>query len=82
MAKKSLTKDETFLVKLYEMATAVGDYAERVDRYAVGRAINQGERSVDNIVKLMAQANFIKKAEDPYIYLTSHGMSLVNNLID
>ena len=76
MNKKSTTKDELFLLKLYEMATMRGSPEEEVDRYAIGRAIGQNTKGVDTIVKHLAQANFVKKGSDDSIYLTPHGLRL------
>jgi len=81
MAKKSLTRDEQFLVKVFELAQKGEDLFTLIDRYQVGLAIGQNHRSVDNIVRMLAQTNFIKKEEDPWIYLTSLGISLAKELI-
>lgn len=75
-----LTRDELFLIKLYELAKALGNPEEEIDRYAVGRAIGQNNKSVDNIVRMLAQTNFIKKGEGDSIYLTRHGLNLIENL--
>lgn len=63
------------------MATASGDVFTEVDRYAVGKAIGQNDRGIDNIVRHLAQANFVKKGDDENkIYLTEQGMRLINTL--
>lgn len=80
MNKKSTTKDELFLLKLYEMATALGSSDEEIDRYAIGRAIGQNDKGVDTIVKHLAQANFVKKGSEHALYLTPHGLRLVEHL--
>ena len=77
MNKKSTTKDELFLLKLYEMANSLGSPEEEVDRYAIGRAIGQNTKGVDTIAKHLAQANFVKKGSEGNLYLTSHGLNLV-----
>lgn len=81
MAKKSLTRDESFLIKLAELAGALGDKFQEIDRYVVGQGIGQNNRSVDNIVRMLAQANFIKKGEDNNIYLTKNGENLISDLL-
>jgi hypothetical protein len=78
--KKSLTKDEMYLVKLKEIALSLGDVCHEVDRYVVGRGIGQNSRSVDNIVRMLAQANFVKKGEGESIYLTPNGLALIESL--
>lgn len=73
-----MTRDELFLLKLYNMALTLGSPWEEVDRYVVGQAVGQNDKSVDNIVKLLAQTNFIKKGEGRAIYLTEQGKSLID----
>lgn len=80
MAQKATTKDELFLIKLHEMAVALGDPHEEVDLYAVGRAIGQNDKGSSTISRLLCQANFVKKGEGSAIYLTSHGLNLVVQL--
>lgn len=80
MAKKSLTTDERFLVKLAEIALSLGGIFHAVDCYKVGQAIKQNDRSVDNIVRMLAQTNFVKKVAGRQIQLTKHGESLVKTL--
>ena len=74
MNKRATTKDELYLLKLFTLATKRGDPTAHVDRYEVGQAIGQNNKSVDNIVNLLAQTNFIKKGEGRNIYLTPHGL--------
>jgi hypothetical protein len=82
MSKKATTKDELFLVKLYQMALQKGDAHEEIDRYAIGRAIGQNDKGIDTIARLLAQANFIKKGEGTAVYLTPHGLNLVQQLMN
>lgn len=77
MTKKATTKDELFLLKLYEL----GGAEQEVDRYHIGKAIGQNTKGVDTIVKHLAQANFVKKGRDEALILTPHGMRLVLELI-
>lgn len=78
--KTMVTKDEIYLIKLEQMALKLGSSWEEVDRYAVGQGIGQNDRSVDNIVTLLAKTNFIKKGEGNAIYLTEQGKSLIDML--
>ncbi len=80
MTSKKWTRDEFFLIKLYEEASKLGDETHVVDRYVVGKAIGQNDKSVDNMVRMLAQANFIKKDEGTFIYLTASGIALVKEL--
>ena len=76
MNHKATTKDELFLLKLYEMATQLGGPEEEVDRFAVGRAIGQNDKGIIVIVRHLAQANFVKKGSGDALYLTPHGLKL------
>jgi len=75
-----MTKEENYLIKLYQLSLTLGSPWEEVDRYAVGQAIGQNNRSVDNIVTILAKTNFIKKGEGNAIYLTEQGKSLIDAL--
>ncbi len=81
MSKKSITRDELYLIKLAKMGEAAGDKFKEFDQYVVGQAIGQNNRSVDNIVRMLAQTNFIKKGDDNNIYLTKNGEALVADLL-
>ncbi len=80
MGNKSITKDELYLVKLYDLAQKLGDTFAEVDRYAVGQSIGQNPKSVDNIVRMLAQTNFVKKGDGDAIFLTPQGESYVGTL--
>ena len=81
MAKKSATREEVFLLKLYNMALALGDVEAEIDRYVIGQAIGQNDRSVDALVRSLAQANFVKKGEEENsLYITANGIALVTEL--
>ena len=82
MNQKSTTKDESFLIKLHEMATAKGSFDVEIDRYAIGKAIGQNDKGIDTIINLLAQANFVKKGEGKNLSLTSHGCKLVEALLE
>lgn len=76
-----MTKDELYLIKVFEKARALGDPTTEVDRYFVGRAAGQNDKSVDNIVRMLTQTNFLKKGEGGSIYLTPQGLVLVEELL-
>jgi hypothetical protein len=80
MNRKATTKDELFLLKLYEMAIRLGGPEEEVDCFAVGRAIGQNDKGIGTIVRHLAQANFVKKGTDGTIHLTPHGLKLVEQI--
>lgn len=77
MAKKALTKDEQYLVKLKEIAITKGHECTAVCRYLVGTAMSVNPKSVDGIVKHLAQTNFVKRGEGTEIHLTPNGLNLI-----
>ncbi|MBU6383897.1 MAG: hypothetical protein KGQ49_00235 [Verrucomicrobia bacterium] len=71
------TPDERFLCKLYETAMNSGDPHTLIDYRGIAKALGQKETAVTNILKHLAQANFIKKADETMIYLTERGCNFV-----
>jgi hypothetical protein len=82
MNKRATTKDELFLLKLYELSLLAGHSKAPIDRFVVGRAIGQNDRGANIIARDLAQANFVKKAEGDAVYLTDHGLRLVQHLLE
>ena len=82
MRQKSITKDEQFLLKLYEFATQAGDIERAFDRFAIGRAIGQNDRGANIIARDLVAANFVKKGEGDAVYLTAHGLCLIKILLN
>lgn len=78
----SHTKDEHFVLSLYDVAMASGDVENSFDRYEIGEKANINPKAVDAICKLLIQANFIKKRGESEIYLTPHGENLAKTLLD
>ena len=81
MSHQSYTKDESFLLALYEEALKTGDVESPIDRYIIGSKAAIQERGVNAICKLLIQANFIKKASEDSVYITPHGIKLVQKLL-
>lgn len=79
--KRSMTKDEMFLLKLYELAVKAGSEKTPFDRFVIGRAIGQNDKGANVIARDLAQANFVKKGDEESVYLTDHGLWLVHNLL-
>lgn len=76
------TKDERFVICLYESAKKLDNLEASVNRYAVGTLAHLQERGVDAICKLLVQSNFIKKDGEEDIYLTVRGIALAERLLD
>lgn len=77
---KAVTKEERFLLKLFEIASALGDPTNEVDRYEVGEKVSQKQRGVDSIVRILAQSNFVKLGSGSSVYLSDNGLSLIKML--
>lgn len=75
------TKEELFMLRLYEMANLSGDVTKLHDRYAIGAGIGLSYRVVNAICNTLLQANFIKKEGEAGIYLTPRGITLVQTLL-
>lgn len=71
-----MTKDEKFLLKLFELAREEGE----IDRYTVGRMIGMNDKGIDAIVNNLAKSNFIIKGDDTLISLTPNGLALISHL--
>ena len=80
MKQKRLTKDELFLIHLQEEANKLGDPYHPIGRYQIGQLIGQNDKSVDNMVRMLAQTNFIKKADGNSVYITKQGEELIRNI--
>ena len=80
MSRYNRTKDENYILSLYEEAEKTGNLEGAIDRYQAGRSANINEKGVDTICKLLIQANFIKKASENEVYLTPNGVKLVERL--
>jgi Mn-dependent DtxR family transcriptional regulator len=71
--KPKSTPDERFLIKLYETAMAGGDPHAMIDYRGIAKILGQKETAMKNIIKHLAQANFLKKADETTVYLTERG---------
>lgn len=69
-----LTKDEQFLIKLYELATNEGDLDLQVKFLDFGEKLVYKDKITKNIVRDLTQANFIKKIDSDTIQLTQNGI--------
>lgn len=72
MTRKS-TPDERFLLKLYKTAMESGDPHTAVDFRGIAKALGQKETAIKNIIKHLAQANFLKKNDETTVFLTERG---------
>ncbi|MBX9743692.1 MAG: hypothetical protein K2X08_00595 [Chlamydiales bacterium] len=77
MSQKGVTPDEQFLLALYQLAHQAGDLFQCFDASIVGKSVSLKETAIKNIVKHLAQANFLKKEGERALKLTQHGCSFI-----
>lgn len=80
MSRNNRTKDENYILSLHEEAVASGDPQGSIDRYKAGDRAHLYPKAADTICKLLVQANFIKKDGEVNVYLTPHGLKLIERL--
>lgn len=76
------TKDERFVICLYENASKGEDKEATFNKYEIGNQVHLHDRAVNAICKLLVQANFIKKDGEEGIFLTPNGIRLAERLLD
>jgi hypothetical protein len=81
MNQKSQTPDERLMLRLYKIAMENGDPFYHIDLRGVSHSLGQKEIAIKNIVKLLAQANFINKVDESTVHLTQRGCDFVVDLI-
>lgn len=77
MSQTKRSKEERFLLHMYEMAKKSGDPQNEVDRYAVGRLVGEHTRGVDNTVQMLSKNGLLKKGEGSAIHLSPSGLHYV-----
>lgn len=75
------TKEERFLIHLYEYVKRSGDPDHLVNRYDLGKTIGFSPKGVDTMCKMLMRTNFIKRFGDTDIQLTEHGAKLAESLL-
>jgi len=80
MVVRAKTKDEMFMLRLYEEASKLDDIEDSIDRYVIGSMVGLHAKAVDTICVLLGQANFIKKHGPVEVSITPHGIKLVENI--
>jgi hypothetical protein len=74
------TADEKCLVRLYEQSKEVPSNESSWSLDELKTIFQQTERRTFTIVKMLAQANFVKKTREGEYLITPHGVQLVENL--
>lgn len=74
------TKDESFLLRIYEEALLKPDIEDPLDPYKVGQMVGLHKVAVETICKLLIRSNFIKKHGQGEVRITPHGIKLAQQL--
>ena len=72
-----LTKEEKFLIKFYDLAKEKGDLYEEISVNEVAKATGMKEKALSVTMRMLSQANFVKKYSKDVYALTSHGINTV-----
>ena len=80
MVERHRTKDESFMLRLYDEADKINDFDAPFDRYHIGQLVGLQPKAVDTICTLLGQANFIKKEGKTDISITPQGIRLVRTI--
>jgi len=72
-----MTPDEKFMIRLYEIAKKGGDPRRPINYVSVAKSMGLKETALKNIVKHLAQANFVKKIDETTLLLTDRGCAFV-----
>jgi Mn-dependent DtxR family transcriptional regulator len=80
MSQKGTTPDERLLRAIYDEACKKGDSRAEVLLMPLAAKLGIKETALKNIVKHLAQANFLKKEGERAVYLTDHGEKIAKSL--
>ncbi len=82
MTQRAQTKDQRFLLALYERAIQAGDVTTSFSRFEIGESIGLQKKAISTISRDLLQCNFLKKDGPDNVYLTKHGEQLVLNILE
>lgn len=72
---KGTTPDEKLMVEFYRVSQ--GNISYEIDIKAAAKKIGMKETALKNIVKHLAQANFVKKVGETHVRITAQGIRFV-----
>ena len=81
MGKNSQTKDEKFVIALYEKTQQLDDPEDYIDSYEIGGGVGMPPRQVDAICTQLMRANFVKRRDKHFVSLTPQGVRLAESLL-
>jgi len=75
-----MTEEEKFLLALYKHQ--IKHEQQIVDIYHIGRSLGFKEKKIKTITKCLHLSSLLKKEDDSKVYLTTNGLSLVDQLLN
>lgn len=72
-----MTKDERFLVEMYRKMSESG---ETIDPYQVGKGLGYNDHLITNILKMLMQANLVKRYDPHSVALTVRGQEVARSM--
>lgn len=76
------TKDEKYIILLYQEALKGGNPQNLKDRYKIGELLGLSDKVVKGMLNGLVEANFVKKVDERGIVLTANGVRLAESLLD
>lgn len=70
-----ITKDEQFLIKLYDRAKDEGDFDLEINYIEFGKEMVFKDKITKNIVRDLLHSNFVQKIDSETIKLTQNGIT-------
>jgi hypothetical protein len=82
MSQRGQTKDQRFLLTLYERAQLQGDLYTPFSRFEIGESVGLQKKAINTICRDLLQCNFLKKDGPDDVHLTKHGEELVLSFLE
>ncbi len=82
MNQKSLTKDERYLIALYEEHLKSDEEELAIDRHSVGDKAKLSAKGVNSTVHQLIRGNFVRKKGEVNIILTTTGIEVAKNILE
>ena len=82
MGRFSNTKDEKFLITIYEIAQCKGNFFSTITNTEICMKLQKEKKTVHNMIKYLLQSNFLKKINKETVKLTENGKQLAQSLFE
>lgn len=82
MSANRWTKDEKFIVTLYELTKAQEEDEAVFDCFEIGKKNAMAHKQVETITKQLVRGNIIKRTEYNLVKITPLGISIAESLLE